>query len=98
MNSKIETYIGFAIKKGSAVFGCDNIEKYRKKIFLLLYTKTLSLNSISVIQSVANKRSCILTEIEDYEVLVKRNCKAIAICDKSLADAIIKNLALVAGR
>lgn len=33
MNSKIETYIGFAIKKGSAVFGCDNIEKYRKKTF-----------------------------------------------------------------
>ena len=92
MNSKIETYIGFAIKKRSVVYGCDNIEKYRKKIFLLLYTKTLSSNSISVMQSVAQKRSCILKEIEDYEILVKRNCKALAICDKSLADAIIKIL------
>ena len=89
MNSKIETYIGFAIKKGSVVFGCDNIGNYRKKVYLLLKTKTLSNNSASVIQSVAEKRAIELLEIDDYDLLAKRNCKALAICDKSLADAII---------
>lgn len=94
MNSKVETYIGFAIKKGSVVFGCDNIEKYRKKIYLLLNTKTLSSNSLSTMQSVADKRSIQLLEIDDYDLLVKRNCKALAICDKQLSDAIIQNLTL----
>lgn len=98
MNSKIETYIGFAIKKRSVVFGCDNIEKYRKKIYLLLGTKTLSENSQCVLQVVADKRSCKLLQIDDFDILQKRNCKAIAICDKSLADAIIQNLTLIAGR
>lgn len=92
MNSKVETYIGFAIKKGSVVFGCDNIEKHRKKMYLLLATETLSKNSLSVLQTVADKRSIQLAAIVDYDLLVKRNCKALAICDKSLADAILQNL------
>lgn len=98
MNSKIETYIGFAIKKNSVVFGCDNIERYRKKIYLLLSTRSLSNNSMSVLKSVAEKRNCELLQIDDYDLLTKRNCKALAICDKSLADVIIQNLTLIAGR
>ena len=98
MISKVETYIGFAIRKGSVVFGCDNIEKYRKKVFLLLATKSLSANSLQVLQNVASKRNCNLLRIDDYDILTKRNCKALAICDKSLADAIVQNLTLVAGR
>lgn len=98
MNSKVETYIGFAIKKGSVVFGCDNIEKYRKKVYLLLGTTSLSNNSFELLQAVASKRSLKLLQIDDYDILTKRNCKALAICDKSLADAIIQNLTLVAGR
>ena len=92
MNSKVETYIGFAIKKGSVVFGCDNIASYRKKIYLLLATKTLSTNSLTTLQAVSDKRGVNLIKIEDYELLIKRNCKALAVCDKSLADAIIQNL------
>lgn len=98
MNSKVETYIGFAIRKGSVVFGCDNIEKYRKKVFLLLATQSLSDNSLQTLNNVASKRNCALLRIDDYDILTKRNCKALAICDKSLADAIVQNLTLVAGR
>lgn len=98
MNCKIETYIGFAIKKGSVVFGCDNIERYRKKTYLLLATKTLSANSLSVLKKTAEKRGCELMEIDDFDLLKKRNCKALAVCDKSLADAIIQNLTTVVGR
>ncbi len=98
MNNKVETYIGFAIKKGSVVFGCDNIEKYRKKIRLVLYTGNLSDNSLSVLKAVSGEKKCPLIKIENYDVLVKRNCKALAITDVSLANAIIENLMLVAGR
>ena len=88
MNSKIETYIGFAIKKGSVVFGCDNIKRYKKKVYLLLATETLSENSLKVLVSCAETLACPLLKIEDYQILQMRNCKALAICDKSLAEAI----------
>ncbi len=91
MNGKIETYIGFAIKKGSVLFGVDNIKACRKKPCLLLYTADLSDNSQSVLQLVAKRTGCPLLQIDEYSILAKRNCKALAICDKSLADA-IKNL------
>lgn len=89
MNSKIETYIGFAIKKGSVVFGCDNIKRYRKKVYLLLATKTLSQNSLEVLSQASERLGCKVLQIDDYDFLSKKNCKALAVCDKSLADAIL---------
>lgn len=88
MNSKIETYIGFAIKKGSAVLGCDSIKKCRKKVYLLLATKTLSQNSLDFLQKASEKFRCEVVVTEDYNNLKQKNCKALAICDKSLANAI----------
>ena len=88
MNSKTETYIGFAIKKGSAVFGVDAIGRYRKKVYLLLYTETLSQNSLKALQDSATKFGCKLLKIPDFDQLKSRNCKALAICDKQLSDAI----------
>lgn len=92
MNRKVETYIGFAIKKGSVVFGCDSIERYRKKMYLFLYTSSLSANSLSILNKTAQKFNCKALQIEEYDTLIKKNCRALAICDKSLAEAIIANL------
>ena len=92
MNTKIETYIGFAIKKGSVVYGCDSIKTYRKKIYALLYTPSLSDNSLSVLREVATRIDRPLAQIPEIEILSKKNCKALAICDKSLANAILENL------
>lgn len=92
MNSKIETYIGFAIKKGSVVFGCDGIKSSKKRLFLLLHTPSISENSLSVLRNVSLRDSIALAQIEDYDTLKKKNCKALAICDKSLANAILENL------
>ena len=92
MKSKVETYIGFAIKKGAVVFGCDSIERYRKRMELVLYTSTLSDNSLSVLRAVTDRVGCPLVQIEDFERLKLKNCKALAICDKSLANAILENL------
>ena len=92
MNSKIETYIGFAIKKGSVVFGCDNIKVSKKHLHVILYTPSLSTNSLSVLTDTSAKLGCPIAQIDDFEVLMKRNCKALAICDKSLAKAIVENL------
>lgn len=53
MKDKVETYIGFAIKKGSVVFGVDNIvncltsrrRNRHGQIFLVLATTSLSASS-----------------------------------------------------
>lgn len=92
MNGKVQTYIGFAIKKGSAVFGCDKIKLCKKRMYAILYTRTLSENSSSQLKRIGERCSSPIFEIDDLEILQKRNCKAIAICDKSLAKAISENL------
>lgn len=92
MNSKIETYIGFAIRKGAVVFGVDSIKYYRKKMYLLLYVETLSQNSLDVLKLTSERVGCALSQIQNYEMLQRKNCKALAICDKSLANAILDNL------
>ncbi len=92
MNSKIETYIGFAIKKGSVVFGTDNIKYYRKKMYLILHTESISQNSFDVLSLTAERVGCQIAKIQDYQILQLKNCKALAICDKSLASAILDNL------
>ena len=61
-------------------------------MLLLLHTPTLSDNSLSVLKQVSARTGCPLAQIDDFEILMKKNCKALAICDKSLADAILENL------
>ena len=95
MNDKIRTYIGFAIKKGAAVYGCDGIKVSKRHMRAILYTPTLSDNSLSTLRGVSERLHCPLLLIEDYEILQKKNCKAVDICDKSLADAIMENLMYV---
>ncbi len=92
MNSKIETYIGFAIRKNSVVFGTENIKYYRKKMYLILYTQSLSKNSLEVLRLTGERIGIPIAQIEDYQSLQMKNCKALAICDKSLANAILENL------
>ena len=94
MNGKIETYIGFAIKKGAVVFGCDNMALTRKKLRVILRTKSLSENSVKDLENIAKKRCCSIAILDDYDILQKRNCKALAICDDSLANAIKAQLNL----
>lgn len=89
MKDKIESYIGFALKNRSAVLGCDSIGTCRKKIYVLLHTPTLSQRSQQLVAAQAAKHNCPLVQVEDYPTLAARNCKALAICDKSLAEAIV---------
>lgn len=89
---KIETYIGFSIRKGAAVFGVDCICTYRKKMYLVAVTETLAPKSKANVVRYATERGIPVVTVADYETLAKRNCKAVGICDKSLAEAIVANV------
>ncbi len=92
MNGKIQTYIGFAIKKGSVAYGYEGILKCRKRVFVVIRTADLSENSAKQLSKACAAIRCPILEIDEIKSLKNKNCKVLAICDKSLADAILNNV------
>ena len=87
MNNKISTYLGFAIKSGSVVFGFDNLIKCRKLPKLVLVCSTQN-------EKVSNKVAnfCKINKIDIIKLqnlvlgnLIKRdNTKILGILDENL--------------
>ena len=93
MNNKIKAYIGFAINKGSVIFGIDNIVKSKLKIKLVLLCKFTQKNTRKEAAEFCEKKNIRLLETAvPLEELASRNgVKVLAITDTNLAQAIIKN-------
>ena len=90
--SKVKTYIGFAFKANKCVMGVDNLEKISKPI-LIVYSSTLSQNSVKKIVDLKNKYGHTIFEIENFnEISPREGCKALGIKDISLSGAITKQL------
>lgn len=93
--SKIKTYIGFAKRSKTIMYGVDEIIKDIKKCELILVSSALSKSSLESLQKTAmkNKRKVyIVAENEFNQNLNSIFIKAIAITDKNLSDAIKKEL------
>ena len=91
--SKIQSYLGFAKKSGSIVYGLDNLEKYKKCVYLVLYSDQLSENSLNKLDRLVSERKWkmgVLKKTTIDELLVVNNCKVIGLTNESLANAIIK--------
>ena len=93
MNSKIKTYVGFAINKGDVIFGLDKILASRKKPKLIMLCKTASEKTTKeVMHYCANKKVKLIECFTPVEDLVsKQGVKIIALTDESLAGAILQN-------
>ena len=85
--NKIDSYIGFSLKNGTAVIGLDKIEVCRKRIYLILYSQELKENSLKKLTKYAQQRNCPMM-VYDLSFL-NRGCKAIGLCDANLANAAI---------
>lgn len=83
---KINSYVGFAIKSKTIVYGADNILK-SKNINLILASEELSQNTINKLKNTNLK--IINLPSEKYNSLNLKGL-VVGIKDKSLADAIIK--------
>ena len=87
---KLKTLVGFAMKAGKVVYGIDNIE-YSKSKRLIILCKTLSENSFKKVVAQAGKTPVLLcTQSTVAEITYRDGCKAIAIADKQMAEAIMK--------
>ena len=89
--TKIKTYIGFAIRMKKATFGVDSIKDSRHRQYLIVYDESLASGSLTKLLAHAELRR-IEIRCVDYslaEAVGRSKVKAIAIGDRSLANAII---------
>lgn len=91
---KARTYLGFAIKSRSVIYGVDDITKC-KKVELILVSDSLQESSFNKITkfSMQNNIDLLKIGLENFENLLdNKSVKAVAILDKNLAAQIKKNL------
>ena len=89
--TKIETYIGFAIKSNAVQWGIDNITLKKARANIIILDYSLSDNSAKKIRNYALRNNIEIIEIDNLPALCGRQgTKAIGICDKNLATAIKK--------
>lgn len=83
-------YLGFAVKAMKVVYGIDNIEKCRKRIYALVLCPTAAVNLSEKLKKFAEKRRLplIVTKEPLEDMIYKRNCKALALLDENLAKAV----------
>jgi hypothetical protein len=91
-SDKIKSYIGFAVKKGSVVYGLDSLELYRKKVHIVLYSPLLAENSLKKLKAEVVRFKCECHLFDTLSDTLRKNCKVLGITDKSLADAVKNNL------
>ena len=91
-NKKIESYLGFCVRSGKILYGVDDIEKHRKKVFLIIVDEALGESSLKKILKAQERLCCpLLTATEGVlpAALHKPAVKAVAIKEKNLATAIL---------
>lgn len=99
--SKLATYIGFAIKSGKVIFGYDNLFKSKKNPFVVIFCKTLSEKMKNKLDLFANSRKIKLFTLENFilsDIIKRDNCKVLAICDENLANAISAEIDILNGK
>ena len=92
--NKVLSYIGFALKAGKICKGVNAVETLKNDVFLLIICHTASENTYKDAEKLALKFHCPLIVSEKVtveEITLKENCKLIALTDKNLAEAVIKN-------
>lgn len=92
--TKIKSYIGFAIRMRKYVFGVDGIRTDKHKQYVIVYDDSLAENSLSKLKSHAEKKQIPLLKVcfSLSELTKRENVKVVAISDKSLAEAILVEL------
>ena len=91
--NKIKTYINFAKRSRTLIFGVDDIIK-SKKVEIVLYSDLLAESSKKKLINFSKSNNVFEKEIENKtmnELLQNESVKAVGVTDKNLANAIIMN-------
>ncbi|HEY8444053.1 MAG TPA: hypothetical protein VIL24_04570 [Clostridia bacterium] len=91
---KIDTYIRFAIKSRSIIYGIDNIKARIRQIKVIIADNTLAENSLDKARLLCSRNNIplVLSEEELNKILNTNNCKIIGITNINMAQAIVDNV------
>lgn len=94
MNSKIKTYVGFAINKGDVVLGLVNIKKCKKYPKLVVISSDASEKTKKEAKFCCQKFKATLIECSSSveDLVSKPGVKVFAMSDSNLIKAILQNL------
>ena len=88
--TKIESYLGFALRAGKLALGLNTVETLKKGVYCILLDEGAAKNSQKQARKQAVRLSCPLIVIKDLGALVKREgCRVVALQEESLAGAIL---------
>lgn len=92
-NNKFEAYIGFSIKSGNILFGSDKILESRKRLSIVIFDETTNVKIVNKLLTYSENMKCTLikSKILLKDLTKRDNVKVVALSDKNLASAIIKN-------
>lgn len=86
---KLQGYINIAKKAGYVIIGGDKLYNYNKKLYLVIYSKDASKNTLKVVEKL-KQRDVPIIALENLEDIMNiKNCKIIAIKNKNLSDIIL---------
>ena len=89
--TKLESYLGFAIKSGKVIFGYDKLIECKKtpKVVLICSSQNEKVSNKVLNFCTTNNIECIKLKKFILSDLIKRdNCKVIGVIDENLANAI----------
>ena len=83
---KLQGYINIAKKAGYVIIGGEKLYNYNKKLYLVIYSKDASKNTLKIVEKLKQRDIPVIT-LENLEDIM--NCKIIAIKNKNLSDIIL---------
>ena len=93
MNGKLVSYFGFALRARKVVFGVDDIDTVKRGVSLVVMDTSLGESSAKTVRKACERLQCPLLVVATGmlgEYLHRPAVKAVAIKDKNLASAIIR--------
>lgn len=95
LSTRINTFVGFAVRAGKIVWGTDNVLAWKKKLRLILASENVSENALEKLRRYAESKPADLKVLGSdavAELTHRDGVKVIGITDKNLSDAIVQEL------
>ena len=91
--NKLISYVGFAIKSNSIIKGVDDLTKSKKKVWLILKSEGLGVNSKEKLEAFTKSKNIETIALREdvFKTLNLAGVKVVGLTDKNLANA-IKNV------
>ncbi len=90
---KNDAYLGFAVKTGRITYGGELVSRLKKGVYLVVIDASAQKNTTNTAFNVARKFNVPVMVCDHLDSAAnKKDCKIVAVRDKNLAEAMIKNV------